>query len=71
MRNLGFISRSFAQRGSFDGDDTAFVAPSTRVRPAEPATPPEVADPWIDELQWAAGFPTSWGERRATWFCGY
>jgi hypothetical protein len=27
-------------------------------------------DSWIDELQWLAGFPASWGERRSGWFGG-
>jgi hypothetical protein len=29
------------------------------------------ADTWIDELQWLAGFPGNWGERRGGWFCGF
>jgi hypothetical protein len=31
----------------------------------------EMTDSWIDELQWLAGFPGSWGEPRRSWFGGF
>jgi hypothetical protein len=34
------------------------------------AIPAARADKWIDELEWLAGFPSQWGERRGGWFGG-
>jgi hypothetical protein len=28
-------------------------------------------DPWVDEYQWLAGFPSNWGDRGGGWFRGF
>jgi hypothetical protein len=42
-----------------------------RPQPCRDAKTEAPTDTWIDELQWLAGFPGNWGERRGGWFCGF
>ena len=62
----GFWQRGTARQAtSGPARDERSAAATRRAMPSEPT-----ADTWIDELQWLAGFPTSWGERRGGWFTG-
>ncbi len=58
-----FESVTRPRAGNLPADTSDQVESRHSARPATTADAKD--DTWIDELQWLAGFPTGWGERRS------